>query len=98
MAQVLVIEGQSILDIAIAKCGSAEAAFEIALLNEISITEKLIPGQTLELPAVVKKDVVEYYQSKGINPATNITSDEFNSTIGGDGIGYWAIENDFIVS
>ena len=98
MFQAVAIEGQSIIDIAIAKCGSAEAAFDIALLNNISMTKKLTPGQTLQLPAVLKKDIVDYYQSKGINPATDITSDEFNNTIGGEGIGYWAIENDFIVS
>jgi hypothetical protein len=67
----IVAEGQTLIDIAIQYLGSADAAYDLATLNGMSITDKLSPGQTLELPAVVDKDVVAYYANRGIVPATD---------------------------
>ena len=67
----IVAEGQTLIDIAIQHLGSADAAYDLATLNGMSITDKLSPGQTLELPAVVDKDVVAYYANRGIVPATD---------------------------
>lgn len=94
----LVLEGQSLSDIAVQACGSAEASFAIALANDCSLTEPLAPGQMLVVPPAVKKDIAAYFKDKGIKPATAITPLQKADTIGGEGIGYWSIENDFIVS
>jgi len=65
-----VIQGQSIFDIAVQELGSIEGAFELAMLNGISVTDELIPGQELILPIVLNKDIINYYANKGIKPAT----------------------------
>ena len=90
----IVLEGQSLLDIAIQCCGSAEAAYDIALLNNISITDDLAAGRELTIPASVNASVVTYYTQKGIRPATSLTDTD---TVFG-GIDYMGIEIDFIVS
>lgn len=72
MATISVKDNQSIIDMAIQHCGSAEAAFDLAALNGLSITDKLVPGQTLILPDVVNRNIVEYYAGKGIVPTTDL--------------------------
>lgn len=72
---------QSLLDIAIQCRGTAEAAFEIALANNISVTDDLSTGQILFVPDTqsYNKMIAEYYQGKGILPATAITDDFMNN-------------------
>ena len=96
---IIVLDNQTLLDIAIRHCGTIEALTDIAILNNISITSDLFPGQTIEIP---NKDygfqeVVNYFEINKVNPATGLT-DENTAIIEGDsGIGFWEIENDFIV-
>ncbi len=66
----IVKSGQSIWDIAIQYCGSADAAFSISRLNNISLTADLTAGAELELPEVIDAAVVKYYTNNGIEPAT----------------------------
>lgn len=70
MATIKVQNGQSIFDIALQHCGDVAAAFDIAVLNDILLTDALAAGQSLAIPAVVNTDVVNYYKSRGIVPAT----------------------------
>lgn len=92
-----VSEKQSLFDVAIQKGGSLETMVELALINGISITEDLSPGQHLDLPEVVNSDIATYFSNKGIVPETTIyESDELTPVL--EGIDYWAIEVDFIVS
>ena len=63
-----VSENQSLLDIAIITCGSAEAAVELAILNGLSLTDE--PESISAVPDVVDVDVVSYYSQKGLSPAT----------------------------
>ena len=67
------LPGQTLFDIAIQELGSAEAAFELAVLNGLNPTDDLIPGQELVLPGVVNSDVQQYFQNKNIHPATLLT-------------------------
>ncbi len=94
---VRVSEKQSLFDVAIEKGGSFESVMELAILNGLSITERLTPGQQLELPSVIDNDVVNYYSSKGIVPETTSTESDDSVPVL-EGIDYWAIEVDFIVS
>lgn len=94
----LVLEGQSLSDIAVQACGSAEASFAIALANDCSLTEPLAPGQMLAVPPAVKKDIAAYFKDKGIKPATAITTEQYNNTIQGEGLEYWTIGEDFIIT
>ena len=66
-------EHQTLLDLAIQSCGSAEAAFELALLNGVSITDDIEAGAEMHGRAsVLDVDVLNYYEQKGICPATSV--------------------------
>ncbi len=97
MRKVIVLDRQNIFDIAIHHCGSAEAAFAIAVLNAKSITDDLVAGEVLQLPTVANRAVAEYYTNNKLQPATGITEEQMSETVG-EGINFMGIEVDFIVS
>jgi len=68
-------EHQTIIDLAIQCTGSAEAAFEMALLNGLSLTDDVVAGMDIEThgrASVLDVDVLNYFTQKGICPATAI--------------------------
>lgn len=87
------LQNQSLLDIAIQLGGSLESVFELAVANDISITESTNPGQTIFLNNQSQSQIVDYYRSRGITPATSIIDSRQQG-----GIGYMAVGIDFIVS
>ena len=93
-----VLHNQSILDFAIQHTGSAQNAFEIAMANNMSVTEQLTAGHTLVIPSSIVNDVdvKNYYQSKSIQPATDITQYE-DSEENPEGISIWILNQNFIV-
>lgn len=97
--EIVVLNNQTLLDIAIRYFGTIEAVLSIAILNSISITEELVPGQTLELPNVDFgfQEVVAFFEVNKIQPATALTQEESDIIEGASGIGFWIIGNNFIV-
>lgn len=82
MNSIKVLSGQSLFDIAIQECGSAEAVVQLALLNDISITDNLQIGQSILLPNNIEnKENVQYFKSRGLNPATDINKSLVRSGI-----------------
>ena len=78
---------QSLLDIALQHAGGAEAVFDLGI------------GQQLVATPILSKEVTNYYAVHNICPATAITNDTINEILGdGEGIEFWAIEYDFVVS
>lgn len=66
-----IYQGQSYLDKVMELTGSAENAFEMAILNGRSITDDVVIGQELKSSAVTRKRVVALFN--GFNrPATDI--------------------------
>ncbi len=92
-----VSERQSLFDVAIQKAGSLEAVMKLASLNGLSITETLESGQLLHTTEIFDADVVAYFANKGILPETSGTVAEDSVPVL-EGIDYWAIGVDFIVS
>ena len=98
--KVIVLHHQSLLDLAIQYTGTAENAFDLALQNNRSITDDLEAGDWLiansqELKA--NKDILSYYTAKKLQPATAI-SEQLSANSQPQGIDYWTIQMDFIVS
>jgi len=93
----LVADNQSLFDVAIQRMGSAEAALTIALLNNLSITDTLEAGRSISAP-LSGNMIVEYYKNKGIVPGTSVTDESDGGGLILEGIGYWAIGVDFVVS
>ncbi|MGC4130199.1 MAG: hypothetical protein QM564_11735 [Bergeyella sp.] len=100
MTSVKVLHNQSFLDIAIQHTGSVVNAFIIAKANGYSISDEPETGTVLIIPEDVHpdNDILNYYTSKNIHPATAITGG-YSGAISPqpEGIDYWAIYDDFIV-
>ena len=94
----IILHNQSFLDLAIQHTGSVENAFILALQNGKSLTDDLVAGEQLYLKNTKNnKDILSYYQSKKLQPATGV-SHTGGSSLQLQGIGYWVISNDFKVS
>ena len=96
---VTVLHNQSLFDIAIRYTGTIENAFKIAVANGLSLTDNLEPGAQLIIPADVEmnNDVVSYFESKGIQPATGFDFNSEDITPELEGISYWILNKNFIV-
>ena len=94
----IILHNQSFLDLAIQHTGSVENAFVLALQNGKSLTDDLVAGEQLSLENTKNdKDILSYYQSKKLQPATGV-SHTGGSSLQLQGIGYWVISNDFKIS
>lgn len=97
MKTIVVIQGQTLIDIAMQELGDASRLRELALLNNLNITSEITPGQTLLVPdyALDKKDTVKILTNPFNNPASGANPN--SEIIIPVGIEFWSIENDFIV-
>jgi len=94
---VKVLHNQSLLDLAIQHTGSVTNAFAIAVANNISVSSFLIAGTELLIPDVMKdEDILNFYNSKQIKPATGTVKTPLPIERGG--IGYMQIGSTFKVS
>lgn len=90
-------DNQSLFDLAIQSSGSIEAAVSMAVLNDLALSDELVPGTAIEESSVVSSQIVNYYISRGILPATATTQTDAPPT-SDLGIEFWTIETDFIVN
>lgn len=86
--------GQCLLDIAIQHCGSVEAWPSIAIMNGLTLSALLVSGQVLQLPDVFDKRAKKVIDEGAYQPSTGDVSYLYLP----DGIGYWFLELDFIVT
>ena len=87
---------QNLLDIALQESGSISAVFDYMLLNGISLTEPL--PESLKIAAVAEKDILDFYKFHNVRPATGGEVNKDSIPEYKEGIDYWAIGIDFIVS
>ncbi|WP_395049394.1 hypothetical protein [Flavobacterium sp.] len=95
MNKKIVHQGQSFLDKVLENTGSIENAFEMALLNGISITDDLAIGSELICSPVSNKVVAELF-NEFKKPATGLTPAQV-AEIQNLGIGSMRIGSTFIV-
>ncbi len=89
---------QNIFDVAIQKYGSLEGLVLLAEDNSKDLTEELSTGEILKTRNTVKnKLVVDYLNGAGLKIATGLTPEQ-NEDLAPEGIDYWAIGVDFVVS
>lgn len=92
------LSGQSVFDLSVQSSGSIEAAVELAVMNGLSLSDGLEAGVTLIEPSIISSQIVGYYGSRGIMPATAISTQTDTPATSDLGIEFWTIENDFIVN
>lgn len=90
-----IYQGQSFLDKVIECTGSIENAFEMALLNGISVTDDVVIGQELK-PSTITNNLIFGFFGNLNRPATMITNEQI-AAIENSGIGAMIIGTDFIV-
>jgi hypothetical protein len=95
---ITVLHNQSLLDLALQHTGSIESIFELAVINGKSVTDDMTAGASLLVGATTNKDILAYYTSKNIQPATAFTKADEQVFERLEGISIWAINLDFIVS
>lgn len=97
---ITVLHNQSLLDLALQHTGSIESVFELAEANALNITDDVQAGKTLVLPAetFTNKDILGYYTTKNLQPATAFSKKDEQVFERLEGISIWAINLDFIVS
>lgn len=99
--KIIVLHNQSLLDLAIQHTGSVENAFDLALANNKSLTDDLQAGETINYePTTINpnKDILSYYTAKKLQPATAINHQISTINDKPEGVDYWAIQMDFVVS
>ncbi len=90
--------GQSLFDIAVQEYGSIEGLFHLTQDNNLSLTEELEPAKSISVRTEAsKQNVVDFFKGRNLKPATGLTPTE-NEQLKPEGIEYWAIEYDFVVS
>lgn len=90
----VVNQNQSLVDFSIQHCGDATAVFDLAIENNLSITDELESGAELTITSAVEQQIVDFFANKNIIPATEEKEEDKPLT----GIGYWRIGVDFKVS
>jgi len=85
---------QNLLDICLEGAGEIDGLFDCAMLNSLSITDDLAPGQTVlgPLPSVGKLPIVNLFKTSP--PASGFTEDQAMP----GGIGFMKIGSTFKVS
>lgn len=98
--KVIVLNNQSFFDLAIRYCGTALTAFEISKVNAIAVTKDLVPGEEIEIPEelIMNKEIVSYFESRNHQPATAWHGDRATEVQLLEGISYWTVNLDFVVS
>lgn len=87
---IIVLPGQTLPDIAVEHGGDLSAWPVIASLNSLRMTDTIEAGQSLLIPLPINKVVSDEMAKKGYQPATSDALLE--------GIDYWAVLYEFIVS
>lgn len=93
MPNVKVKHRQTPIDIAVLQSGNISGVFELALLNNVSISKELASGEELATGTVINEDIVRELKSRNARPARGIKPPNGNN----EGIGYWRVFVDFIV-
>ena len=92
----IVLNKQTLLDVALQEYGTIEAVFALAIANGLSITTDALVGTTLDIPIAKKEqEILAYYKKYTIEPSTGITNTTDIEEL--KGIGSMAIGTTFIV-
>ncbi len=85
---------QTLFDIALQVYGRPDFAFELALQNDLCLSDTVAPLSVLGLPLANRTTnaaVADAYELNGIVPTSAIDTAEFK-TLNPEGIGYWFIK------
>ncbi|RTY93252.1 hypothetical protein EKM01_03895 [Flavobacterium sp. RSP46] len=91
-----VYQGQNLSDKAVEMTGSIENIFALAIENNVSITESLAIGTTLNYSGKAIKSISALFNDNN-RCSTAITAQNHELIVADEGIGAMIIENTFII-
>ena len=86
---------QTLLDIAVQYYGDATEVFNIATMNNLSVSDSLYSGMNLIIDPPAGNGIAKYFSDKSIEPTC---ADEGSFDVSPEGIGNMAVGIDFVVS
>ncbi|MBU2923062.1 hypothetical protein KO504_17060 [Winogradskyella psychrotolerans] len=77
----MIIQNQSVLDLSIQEFGNIEGLMALAIVNDYSITQDLVPGTNFEVPDydTDTPDIQRYYSTRDKHPATALQAFIYNT-------------------
>ena len=96
MSKIVTIrDAQSYFDLALQLTGSIEGVFEVA--GQEPVSKEPQPGTLINTGtiAAIERVALGYYTNRKIIPATGLAMTQSGLP---EGIGYWYVEDDFVVS
>jgi hypothetical protein len=95
MKQVEVLEGQTLIDLAMQELGDASRLFELSDLNGMLPSDDLAAGQIISVPEPTeeKREIVKALKARKPATKNEIVEEQLK-----EGIGYWGIGTNFKVS
>ena len=95
MKTVEVLEGQTLIDLAMQELGDASRLFELSELNAMLPSDDLVAGQIIQVPEPTeeKREIVKALKYRKPATKNEILEEQLK-----EGIGYWAIGINFKVS
>ncbi len=85
--------GQTAIDIALQECGAIEAVIGVCLATDVNAYDAIGTGNVAIAGQVINSAVVKQFSDDNRKPASAYTG-----SAEPEGIDYWAIEDDFIVT
>lgn len=87
------------MDVVIQETGSIEGLIGVLRNNKLGANDVLPHGTVIKTHEadVVKADVREFYRRRNYIVNTSVPAGEEAPPVEGEGIGFWIIEDDFIV-
>lgn len=96
MPYVTVKNKETLLDVAVLTAGSMTGMFELAFLNNISLTKDLVSGEQLLTGTIISEAAITELKSRKAKPSHAVI--EMPDQPLKLGIGYWKIGFDFKVN
>lgn len=94
MQTITAIDRQTLFDVALQVYGRAELAYDLALANDLVLSDQVPAGTVLQVPTVSGKTdaaVVDAYELHGLTPATAASAAEIDA-LNPEGISYWYVK------
>ena len=96
MSKNIVFVGQNFLNKVVELTGSIDNAFEVAIINNLSLTDNLIIGTELKSTPITNKAIFNFFDHDN-KPTTSLTVNEIAQFLLDPGIDEMIIETNFMI-
>lgn len=91
-------QGQSFIDMCLQETGNIANIVKMAYLNDRAISSAIKIGDIFQRPAITDSNTVRFFTPVNNRPATDFTYSPVTLPKPQEGISFWVINDDFIVT